>query len=190
MAIEEPEFEVIETIGDIEIRQYKSFIVAETVISSDKSRSGASNEGFRRLFNYISGNNTAREKIEMTAPVLQSGSEKNKGEKIEMTAPVQQTSTEEGWVVAFVLPLDYTMETAPVPGDERISLREIPGRTMAVKRFSGRWNDRTIYKHQKLLMEEVNEHDIEVEGDIEFAAYNAPFTLPFMRRNEVMIPLK
>jgi hypothetical protein len=188
MAIEEPDFTVIDTRGGVEFREYAPFILAETLIKNANSRSSANNTGFRRLFRYISGNNTQQEKIEMTAPVIQGGA-KAKGEKIEMTAPVQQIETEEGFVVAFVLPFHFTIDTAPVPDDPTINLRQIETRMMAVKTFSGRWTEKNFQKYEQQLMTELAQSNMKIIGDVEFAAYNAPFTLPFMRRNEVMVEI-
>ena len=189
MAIEEPAFDLIETEGDIEFRRYQPYIIAQTLVKEARSRSAASNAGFMRLFGYISGENTAQEKIEMTAPVIQADG-KSQGEKIDMTAPVQQTETEEGWLVAFVLPLHYTMETAPIPEDSRIQLREIAPRTMAVIQFSGRWSEKNVERHKEELLSFLDEDNQIIIGDIEFAAYNSPFALPFLRRNEVMVEVK
>lgn len=189
MAIEEPAFEVIKTEGDVELRHYSPFIIAETFIKEAKSRNAASNTGFRRLFNYISGDNSNQEKIAMTAPVIQAD-EKAKGVKIDMTAPVQQKQTDNGWQIAFVLPDNFTMDTAPIPSDPTIKLRQVEPRTMAVLRFSGRWSDKNIRKHEDLLLTQLAAMDLRLIGETEFAAYNAPFALPFMRRNEVMIEVQ
>jgi len=183
MAIEEPDFTVIDTRDGVEFREYAPFILAETLIKNANSRSSANNAGFRRLFKYISGDNTQQEKIEMTAPVIQSG------EKIEMTAPVQQSKTEDGFLVAFVLPFHFTMDTAPVPDDPTVNLRQVEPRVMAVKTFSGRWTEKNFQKYEKQLMTELAQANMKIIGDVEFAAYNAPFTLPFMRRNEVMVEI-
>ncbi len=192
MAIEEPNFEVIETSDDIEYRRYQPFVIAQTIVATDE-RSEANSIGFRRLFQYISGANTAREKIQMTAPVIQSDSASTaasaKGEKIAMTAPVQQSATEAGWKVAFVLPLHFTMDTAPRPGSSDIELHQVQARTMAVLGFSGRWTDRNIRQHQTELMSKLEKTDVKIIGEPEFAAYNAPFRPPFMRRNEVMVEI-
>jgi len=195
MAIEEPAYTVISQHDDIEIRQYAPFIVAETLVTEADSRNAANNEGFRRLFRYITGSNQARAKIEMTAPVLQSGesAEKNTredGQKIAMTAPVQQKETDSGWQIAFVLPAQFDMRTAPVPTDDRITLREMPSRTVAVQRFSGRWTDKNFRTHRKSLSDFLDSNKLEAVGEMEYAAYNAPFTLPFMRRNEVMVEIE
>jgi len=171
------------------LRHYSPFIIAETFIKEAKSRNAASNTGFRRLFNYISGDNSNQEKIAMTAPVIQAD-EKAKGVKIDMTAPVQQKQTDNEWQIAFVLPDNFTMDTAPIPSDPTIKLRQVEPRTMAVLRFSGRWSDKNIRKHEDLLLTQLAAMDLRLIGETKFAAYNAPFALPFMRRNEVMIEVQ
>ena len=127
MSIEQPDYTVVYTDGDIEYRQYEPYLVSETVISNVSDYNSAGNEGFRRLFRYITGANESRQKIAMTAPVAQARSE-----KIEMTAPVQQGRSAEGWRVSFMLPSQYSLETAPMPTDPRVTVREVPGRLVAV----------------------------------------------------------
>jgi hypothetical protein len=182
-AIEEPEYVVVYEDGDIEFRQYQPYIVAETVVDGSTSYGRASNEGFMRLFRFITGNNSSQVDIDMTAPVQQAAI----SEEISMTAPVQRSQTDSGWRVAFMLPSEYSMETAPLPTDERVNLRTIPGRLMAVVRYSGRWTEKNYDKHENLLIDYVNANDLRVLGKPESAAYDAPYVLPFLRRNEVMI---
>jgi hypothetical protein len=187
MAIEEPDFEVMKKQGDIEYRRYAPFIIAQTLVKEAQSRSDSSNVGFRRLFSYITGDNTGQEKIEMTAPVIQREGQNKGGEKIAMTAPVQQVQSDDGWLVSFVLPLNYTMESAPIPDNPDVTLQQVTARTMAVLTFSGRWSEKNVSKHQEKILVSLAEADVKTIGEPEFAAYNAPFALPFMRRNEVMV---
>ena len=133
MSLEQPDYTVIHREGDVEYRQYDSYLVSETVIENAGSYEAAGNEGFRRLFRYISGGNDSRAKIAMTAPVEQS--QGRGSEKIAMTVPVQQSNSAEGWRVAFMLPSKYTLETAPQPRDPRVRVREVPGRLIAALRF-------------------------------------------------------
>ena len=130
----------------------------------------------------ITGANSGAAKIAMTAPVQQV-----QGEKIAMTAPVQQTAAAEGWRVAFMLPTMYAIETAPQPTAARVYVREVPGRLMAVKRFSGRWTQKNYLTNERDLSDSVAAAGVPVIGSIERAAYDAPYKLPFMRRNEVML---
>jgi len=87
-------------------------------------------------------------------------------------------------------PSKFSIETAPLPTDERIMLREVPGQLVAVVRYSGRWTERNYEKHKGRLIKSLEAAEIESLGTVEFAAYNAPFVLPFLRRNEVMIEVK
>ena len=115
-ALEKPEYSVLYEDGKFEYRLYQPYIVAETEMVGMDDSSDAANEGFRRLFDYISGANSAESKVAMTAPVQQSRIDSS--EKIAMTAPVQQFETETGWRVGFMLPGKYSMENAPVPSDD------------------------------------------------------------------------
>ena len=182
-AIEMPDYEVVYTDGSVEYRQYEPYIVAETLVKNSSSYRGSSNEGFMRLLRYITGANESQSDIAMTAPVQQTPA----NEKIDMTAPVQRNETEEGWRVAFMLPSSFTMDTAPTPTNNEISLRLIPKQLMAVIRYSGRWTERNFNRHKEELLESLEESNIKTIGVAESAAYDAPYVLPFLRRNEVMI---
>ena len=183
MSLEQPDYTVIYKDGDIEYRQYEPYLVAETVIENARTREGAGNEGFRRLFRYITGSNQSRSEIAMTAPVAQAPS----SEKIAMTAPVQRSASSEGYSVAFMLPTKYTLETAPIPTDERVRVRAVPGRLMAVLRYSGRWTAGNYAEKQAELREAIDNESIERVGEFESALYDPPYTPPFLRRNEVMV---
>ena len=122
----------------------------------------------------------------MTAPVQQAATI----EEIAMTAPVQRVETPEGWNVAFMLPSEFTIETTPLPVDERIVLRAMPAQLKAVVRYSGRLTERNYIKHKTRLLESIKSAAVESLGVVESAAYDAPYVLPFLRRNEVMIKVK
>ena len=188
VGLEKPEYEVLYQDGKIEYRLYQPYIVAQTNVSVKDEYNGASNEGFRRLFKYITGANKTDIDIAMTAPVQMNMD--NAGEKIAMTAPVQQKSNGDFLQVAFMLPSEFNMDTAPAPTDERVFIREIPGRIMAVIRYSGRWTDRNRAKYEKRLRENLQSHGIDTVSGAETAAYNPPFTPPFLRRNEIMLEVR
>lgn len=183
MSLEQPRYTVLYQDGDIEYRQYEGYLVAETVIDEIGSYKDAGNEGFRRLFRYISGGNRNQIKVPMTAPVSQMAA----SEKIAMTVPVQQAGAADGWRVAFTLPKKYTLATAPVPTDSRVAIREFPARLMAVLRYSGRWTERNFSRKTSMLLEAIAASRLEPIGEPASALYNPPFTPPFMRRNEIMV---
>ena len=124
----------------------------------------------------------------MTAPVQMNMNDA--GRKIDMTAPVRQVASNDSLNVAFMLPSKFSMETSPVPTDDRVSITEIPARIMAVIRYSGRWTEKNRSKYEYRLRENLKLHGISTVSDAETAAYNPPFTPPFMRRNEIMLEVK
>ncbi len=186
MAIEIPEYRVIEQEGSFELRAYSSYLIAETEVEAGFMNAG--NIAFGRLFRYISGANTAQAEIAMTAPVEQS----SQGEKIAMTAPVEQAKADGVYRVGFVVPRKYNRDTVPNPTDPRVSIREVPARTVAVWRYSGRWTEENFREHEKDLRRAVQARGLQaVAGDSAIIArYDAPFIPWFMRRNEVLIPLE
>ena len=189
MAIEEPKYEVLKEYDEFEIRKYSSFIIAETEVISNHEDAGS--DAFQVLFQFISGNNTKREEIEMTVPVRQVDNEPQ-SEEIAMTAPVRQVteSEEDGkYLISFVMPLSYTMQTVPVPNDERITIKEIPARVMAVRKYSGTWSEENYRENEEILLNELDKSEYEITGDPEFARYNPPILPWFLRRNEVMIEI-
>lgn len=184
MAIEEPSYSVLETEGNFELRKYSSYIVAETYVDGEFEAVGS--EGFRRLADYIGGKNQKKESISMTAPV----SQRTVSEKIAMTAPVSQAGENGRWRIAFMMPSAYTMDTLPIPDDERIALREEKEKTVAVIRYSGTWGKKRYEKHATKLMEWISSKDWKILGTAVWARYNPPFMPWFMRRNEIMIPVQ
>ncbi len=182
MSYEQPDYTVLYEDDTVEYRQYEPYLVSETVIENTDDYKDAGDEGFRRLFKYITGANQGQAKIAMTAPVEQAPSE-----KIAMTVPVQQGESADGWRVSFMLPTDYTLKTAPVPTDKRVYVREVPGKLMAVLQFSGRWTEKNYEYREAELRAHLDAQNISGVGEVQRAAYNAPFSLPFLRRNEVML---
>jgi hypothetical protein len=188
-AIEEPAFETVRQSGDFEIRRYGPMIVAETLVEGDLW--SASNEGFRVIAAYIFGDNVApsgagSEKIAMTAPVTTEPG----AEKIAMTAPVTTEPAGERLRMQFVMPSRYTLATLPRPTDGRVTLREVPATKMAVLRFSWLATEHRVREKTAELLGWVRSEGLEPEGIPRLARYDPPWTLPFLRRNEVMVPVK
>lgn len=183
-AIEEADYQVIQKSGDIELRDYAPSIVAETLVRDDFE--GAGSTAFRKLFKYISGDNTAQDKIEMTSPVTQ----EKRSEKIAMTSPVGQRPTSEGWAVSFMMPAVYTMDTIPSPTDPQVVIREIPAYRAAVIRYSGRWTEKNYKEQLALLQDWILVGDMQATGEPLWARYDPPFKPWFMRRNEILIPVQ
>ena len=183
MAIEEAKYEVIKKDNKFEIRDYSAYILAETVVEGNLEDAG--NKAFKRLFGYISGDNRSGDKVAMTAPV----SQKSKGEKIKMTAPVGQQRVKESWVVSFMMPGSYTMETLPEPEDPKVTLRQVPPRRIAAIRYSGFWSEKGYLKHKAELESWIHKMGLAIAGDPIWARYNPPFMPWFLRRNEILIPI-
>jgi effector-binding domain-containing protein len=184
VGIEKVQYDVVEKSSAIEVREYKTYLVAETRVDSDFKEAG--NAAFRRLFNYISGANQFNESIAMTAPVNQ----KAASEKIAMTAPVTQQASGDQYAVSFVMPAKYTLETIPQPTDPAVTVKEIPGYRAAVIRYSGTWSPNRYEQKKAILETYIKENGLLAVGEPIWARYDPPFQLWFLRRNEVVIPIE
>jgi hypothetical protein len=180
-AIEEPSFEVIKRYPQFELRKYQAYIVAEVIVPGPADKAG--NVAFGYLGGYIFGKNKGSKKIDMTAPVALTPAPV----KIEMTAPVAQTPVENGYLVQFTMPKQFTMETLPEPTDPKVKLREMPGQTFAVLTYSGSWSQSLYEENLRLLKKSAVDAGLILEGEPIFSRYNGPISLPFMRRNEIWI---
>lgn len=190
MAIEEPKYTLIEKNDAFEIRKYAPYLVAQTEVTGTFDEMG--NKAFRILFKYISGENQQRSKIKMTAPIIKESTENN-GLKIQMTAPVIQEIDKinpKSATFSFVMPQSFTLAILPIPLDDRINLKEIPAKTVAVLKYSGGWGEEKYKKNEAILLKALDEADIITIGKPSFARYNSPFVLWFMRRNEIMIEVQ
>ncbi len=191
VAIEEPEYEVVKTYPDFELRRYAPYLVAETEVSGDFDEVG--NRAFRILAAYIFGENRAQEKMEMTAPVNQRPAAGD-GEKMAMTAPVTQRpkagADADTYVLSFVMPSRYTLDTIPEPLSLEVNLREEPAKLVAVRGYSGRWTEANYREHESLLLTAVEREGLTPVSTPVYARYNSPFSLWFLRRNEVMVEVE
>jgi hypothetical protein len=182
MATEEPSYSSILQEAPFEIREYPSLIAAEVTVSGE--RSDAVSAGFRLLAGYIFGGNTRKQSIAMTAPVIQNESP---NEKIAMTAPVMQSPDPAGWVIRFIMPASYTLETLPTPNDPKVRLVALPPKRLAVVRFSGLVDDNDVEQQTALLRAFVVQQKLTAVGTPSLARYDPPWTLWFLRRNEIML---
>jgi hypothetical protein len=180
--VEEAKYDVITSQGDIEIRAYASMIVAEAEVSGE--RKDAIDQGFRIIADYIFGNNIPRQKVAMTAPVVQQPEQ-----KIAMTAPVIQEGSGGRWTVRFVMPSSYTMETLPKPSNGAVKLMQIPAKRFAVIRFSGMAGQGSLIEQTDKLNAFITHRELLPLSPPSYAFFNPPWKLPFLRRNEVMIEI-
>jgi DNA gyrase inhibitor GyrI len=182
--VPEPAHKVVARIDGYEVREYAGYLVAETTVSGPWKE--ALNEGFRRLFSYISGNNEGSATVAMTAPVLS-----REPEKIAMTAPVlQEPGTGDGQVVSFIAPASYTMETIPAPKDSRVRIRQVPPYTAAVLRYGGWTDPETIERKTGELRSLLARDGRTPIPPFLSAQYNPPWTIPPFRRNEIIVRIR
>jgi hypothetical protein len=180
--VEQPEYKVQVSAGAIEIRTYDAMIAAEAEVAGE--RQAAITEGFRLIAAYIFGANTPNAKIAMTAPVQQQSTQ-----KIAMTAPVTQQGGTNSWTVRFIMPGNWTLATLPAPNDPRVTLKAVPARRMLAIRFSGTASDSLIQARTEEVRAYAVANRLTIVGEPLLAFYNPPWTLPVLRRNEVMFEL-
>ncbi len=184
MAIEEPKFEVVRNFDAFELRKYPPLLIAEVTVSGDRGE--ASSAGFRKIADFIFGNNTGvgkQSKIDMTVPVVVEPI------KIEMTAPVtiQASSNEKSWKVQFVMPSQFTLESLPKPNNEEVKIVVVPEKYYAVIKFSGFTGYESVAENTTYLKAWMARERLTAIGLPRLARYNPPWTLPFWRRNEIQI---
>lgn len=184
LAVEEPAFRTVLQEGAFEIRDYPALVVAEVTVTGGQK--AAASKGFRLLAGYIFGGNRRKQSIAMTAPVAQQPA----SEKIAMTAPVVQTQTAGEWVVRFTMPSSFSLNTLPQPNDARVRLRVTPATRFAVIRFSGLAEPDDVTAKTATLSAWMQQRRLRRAGPACLAQYDPPWTLWFMRRNEVMIPIE
>ena len=184
MATDEPDFNLILKEDKFEIREYAPKIIAQVEVFGDFD--DASSKGFKILADYIFGNNTSADgnsRIEMTAPVEM----EPLPQKINMTKPVLTEGNDNTWIVSFIMPNEFTLETLPEPNDKNIKILSIPKEKYAVIVFSGLVRESSYLEKENLLIQFIEENKLKTSGEIKIARYNPPWTLPFFRRNELMI---
>ena len=159
MAYEEANYKVVKENKEYEIRKYSDRLVIET--------NSIEGNGFRKLFNYISGNN-------------------EKNQEIKMTVPVTQEIKNGNMTMQFYLPLKFNKDNAPKPSNSDIKILTIEGGYYAVIEYSGRSSDKNFLKNKDILEKLLKHDNITILSPPIRASYNSPFTLPMLKRNEVM----
>jgi DNA gyrase inhibitor GyrI len=180
--VEPARYQIVDLNDNTEIREYPSAIVAETEVSGERNE--AISQGFRTIADYIFGNNTSAQKVAMTAPVTQ----QRVGE-LAMAAPVTQQGDGLTWRVRFFMPAGLTIETLPRPNNPNVKLKELSGKRFAVIRFSGVASQESLKLHTEELNRFVRGKHLNALSSPAYAFYNPPWTLPFLRRNEVMVEI-
>jgi len=159
MAYEEANYEIIKENKSYEIRKYSDRLVIET--------NSTQGNGFRKLFNYISGSNAENKEIKMTVPVTQEIKNGN------MT-------------MQFYLPSKFNKNNTPKPSSSEIKILIIDAGYYAVIKYSGRSSEKNFLKNKDLLERKLKQDNIVILSSPIRASYNSPFTLPMLKRNEVM----
>lgn len=180
---EEPKHYVLMKEEDKQIRKYYPFMMAQTFVRGDYQFS--TSEGFYRLANYIFGSNSEGEKMSMTTPVFQS-----KSRKLVMASPVLQEQRSDGWMMSFVLPAKYKIESVPKPLVENIEIIKVPALIVAAIRYRGANSEEKIVHYSKELIDWIETQDqYQIISEPRCAQYDAPHVLPFFRRNEIQITI-
>ncbi|MBM4317837.1 MAG: heme-binding protein [Deltaproteobacteria bacterium] len=166
MAYEEPKYSVLKKWDKIEIRQYESYLVAETLVQGNRETSGKT--GFKLLASYIFGKNQDHKTISMTAPVIQEEKDKS-------------------WSIQFMMPAKYSINSLPSPNSPEVLFRTIPNRKLATITYSGTWSETNYQENLAQLKTFLEKENIKTKGLPMWARYNSPFTPWFLRKNEVLI---
>jgi effector-binding domain-containing protein len=169
MANEQPDYTVIKKDNGFEIRQYTNFLTA--TVETEGERDDAIGKGFRILFKYISGENKNKESISMTVPVMQKSSGNNK------------------WSISFVVPKKFNLQNVPQPDNQSVKIKNNPDLKVIVITFSGLFSNENIKENEAKIRNYIKEKGLKIEEPAIYAGYNSPWTLWFLKRNEVLFKL-
>lgn len=183
---EEPEYEVERVVNGLELRRYAPRLVAETVVETS-SFDEAREEGFHRLASYLFGENLAKTRLSMSAPVNLARRHAAPSERLPMTTPVTLGPSQSGYVMRFQMPKDHELTKLPKPKDPRVLLRRLPQERVAVLRFRGRYTGARVEQKESELLARVRAEGLSPHGEPLFAGYDPPSALPFLRRVEVWV---
>ena len=184
MSIEEPKFTVVLRDGSFEVRDYVSVVVADVSVHGDMANVGRN--GFRQLAGYIFGGNSSKQRIAMTAPVTMIPSEAFSA----VSGSNARSETSSPWTVRFTMPSAYALPDLPHPENPGVQLKTLPAGRFAVLRFSGLAGNAQVAAQTAELMQRAAKHSFMPDGPVSLARYDPPWTLWFMRRNEVMVPVE
>jgi len=179
---EEPRYEVLLSEGGVELRRYQKMLLARTYVAG--TRKSAVEEGFRRLAGYIFGENHVTTTLSPTMPGHVSG---ETNETLSMTSPVFQEQAIDGWTLSFFLPSNQTFKTAPRPNDPSVKLKEVASRLVAVKAYAGNNTEERRAEAARALCAWVERNSYVPESPVFWAQYNAPFIIPFFKKNEAQV---
>jgi SOUL heme-binding protein len=184
--VEQPAYDVVATVGAIEIRQYGPRLAAETAMGPGSGVEDGQYAAFLRLADFIFAKNRQGSQVAMTAPVAV----ERAAAPIAMTAPVAMTPGKDGRVMRFFMPAAYTAQTLPHPGDDRVRIVTVPAQMLAVRRFSGEATDEEVAKRQGELLAGLQGSGWQAVGEPGFFGYDPPMTPPAQRRNEVFVEVE
>ena len=170
MALDTPNYEVERTIGRVEIRNYEPYLVASTIVRGSLQNAG--NGGFGILARYIFGANDSGD---------------GTSTKIAMTSPVLQVPDDEGFVVRFMMPHDFTTDSLPTPKDQRVTIDEVGAQRLAALQYRGRWSKSLHDRNLRELRSALERDGLATEGEPIWARYDPPWKPWFLRTNEVLL---
>ena len=182
--VERPDFEIITDYDNIQIRKIPKQIYATVTITGNESQ--VSSEGFSILAGFIFGWNKSRTNVAMTSPVIS----QKQSQTIAMTSPVlSQKDNEWSYSISFLMPKEYTIDTLPIPDDDRITIHNIDEKTIAVISFNAYATQTRIEKYRSKLLDWLKSLNISTLWEPIVAQYNDPWTPPLMRTNEIRIEI-
>jgi len=181
---EEPSYRVLSVDGNIQIRLYQPMLIAETVIEADYSQAGKI--GFNRLARYIFGGNVQNKEMSMMTPVFR----ESIGQIGNMNETTQHAPNNSKWVMSFVMPPSFDLTTLPEPSDPLIIIESIPAKKVAILRYAGSLNQERMSEYSQILLAWLDERHIKRLSSPRSAAYDPPWTIPSLRRNEIHIDIE
>ena len=181
---EEPSYRVLSVDGNIQIRLYQPMLIAETVIEADYSQAGKI--GFNRLARYIFGGNVQNKEMAMTTPVFR----ESIGQIENMNEATQHAPNNNKWIMSFVMPPSFDVTTLPEPSDPLIIIESIPAKKVAILRYAGSLNQERMTEYNQILLAWLDERHIKRLSSPRSAAYDPPWTIPSLRRNEIHIDIE